>query len=150
MRQFLSRAVTFCLPVTWTHSLNPVMSISRFCITQLCVILKVGELARWSILVSPRTPDPIIRIRFLISKASLQNFTLQLWTLQNVNAGLTHSYIVLQSHQMYRYKQVIKKPVACPLSPQSLNFESWRVHTRDSICWFVPLVMSKLSLETFS
>ncbi len=63
--------LTLSVPVISTASLKPVMSISRFMMTALRVIRNVGQFARWSTLVSPKGPQPLIKILFVMLIVSL-------------------------------------------------------------------------------
>ncbi len=71
MVQLWMTGQTLSVPVISTASLKPVMSISRFMMTALRVIRKVGQFARWSSLVSPKGPQPLIKILFVMLIVSL-------------------------------------------------------------------------------
>ena len=62
---------TLSVPVISTASLKPVMSISRFMMTALRVIRNVGQFARWSTLVSPKGPQPLLKILLVMLIVSL-------------------------------------------------------------------------------
>ena len=71
MEQFCSTGDTLSVPVISKASLKPVMSTSMFMITALRVIRNVGLFARWSILESPNSPEPLSRMRFVMVIVSL-------------------------------------------------------------------------------
>lgn len=59
-------------PETMTASRKPVMSTSRFRMTQNADIRKAGLFARWSKTTSPRSPSPVIKTRLLTFTDSLE------------------------------------------------------------------------------
>ena len=71
MVQLWMTGLTLSVPVISTASLKPVMSISRFMMTALRAIRNVGQFARWSTLVSPGGPQPLIKILFVMLIVSL-------------------------------------------------------------------------------
>lgn len=121
MEQFWRTGHTLSVPVMSTASLKPVMSTSIFKITALRPTRKVGQLARWSILVSPSWPDPLSRMRFVILMVSLHI----LWMI----AGMTGLLLLSldRCHTVARIHQTdcTKAPVRTRNVPVMLP----------SICW---------------